>query len=181
MLVNDSYQRQADLAMGAHAEAASANDFDFLFGAWDVHHKRLSSRLQNSADWQTFSGRCNASKILGGQGNFDEHFIDLPGDSYRAATLRCFDPQSKRWAIWWLDSRNPLRLEQPLIGQFYAGIGTFFGDEIFDGRPIRVRFIWSECSPMHARWQQAFSEDGGSTWETNWMMEFRRAQIASSI
>jgi hypothetical protein len=73
-----------------------------------------------------------------------------------------------------LDSRQPHQLDPPVVGGFHNGVGTFFADDQFQGKPIRVRFIWSDITPSSARWQQAFSDDAGATWETNWIMDFKR-------
>jgi hypothetical protein len=89
--------------------------------------------------------------------------------------LRAFDPSTGTWSIWWLDARHPHRLDPPLVGTFAEGVGTFHANDVLNGRPIRVRFIWSDIAENSARWQQAFSEDAGRTWETNWLMDFRRA------
>ena len=151
------------------------HDFDPLFGLWKVRHRRLKARLAGCTEWEEFGGTSTLWPLLGVAGNIDDNVLDAPGGRYRAATLRSFDPATGLWAIWWLDARYPHRLDPPLRGRFENGVGTFFADETFDGRPIRVRFIWSDITGASARWQQAFSEDGGATWETNWTMEFRRA------
>ena len=39
-----------------------------------------------------------------------------------------------------------------------------------------MRFTWSGVEGPTPRWEQAFSTDGGSTWETNWVMDFTRAE-----
>ncbi len=112
--------------------------------------------------------------LLGGAGNLDDNIIEHPNGTYRAVTLRSFDPKSESWAIWWLDGRNPHVLDVPMIGSFAGGVGTFHCNDAFEGRAIRVRFLWSDITERSCRWQQAFSEDGGSTWETNWIMDFTR-------
>jgi hypothetical protein len=61
-----------------------------------------------------------------------------------------------------------------MIGRFENGVGIFFADETFRGQPIKVRFLWSRITPTSARWEQAFSPDGGKSWETNWEMDFTR-------
>ena len=159
------------------AYGAGAHDFDFLAGRWTVLHRRLKRRLARSDDWEAFSGTCESRAILAGQANLDENLLELPDGAYRAATLRAYDPCAGTWAIWWLDARHPHRLDPPVIGGFENGIGSFFSDDRFQGRPIRVRFIWSDITAASARWQQAFSEDRGLTWETNWVMEFARAGV----
>ena len=149
-------------------------DFDFLIGRWDVRHRRLKERLSGCTEWAEFAGATVARKVLGGFGNMDDNTIELPGGPYRAVTLRSFDPSKKQWAIWWLDGRNPWTLDTPVIGQFTDGVGLFYGDDTFNGKPIRVRFIWTVPKPAAPHWEQAFSVDTGATWETNWTMDFSR-------
>jgi len=111
---------------------------------------------------------------LGGLGNIDDNILELPGDPYRAVTMRSFDPKAQQWAIWWLDGRKPHRFDVPMVGSFADGIGTFLADDNFNGKPIKVRFLWSRITLQSCRWEQAFSEDGGHNWETNWVMDFER-------
>ena len=158
---------------------AGANDFDFLFGEWRVHHRRLQRRLQACTEWDEFHGTSRAWPLLDGQGNVDDNVIELPGGAYRAVSLRSFDPASGEWAIWWLDARHPGQIDVPVRGRFVEGVGTFVADDTLDGRPIRVRFVWSRITPRSAQWEQAFSADAGASWETNWVMNFERAVTPS--
>ena len=153
---------------------STANDFDFFHGRWAVHHRRLKERLASCTEWQVFGGTTRVQALLGGAGNVDDNVIELPGGTYRAATLRAFDPATRQWAIWWLDGRHPHTVDTPMIGRFENGVGTFFADDTHHGRPIKVRFLWSRITPTTAHWEQAFSVDGGKTWETNWEMDFTR-------
>jgi hypothetical protein len=148
-------------------------DFDFLMGSWKVGHRYLVKRLADCHDWIEFNGSCEARKIHG-FGNIDENEIELPGDTYRGVSLRTWDPDRGRWSIHWLDSRRPGDLFPPVHGTFDKGIGTFHGDDTFNGRPIRVRYVWSRITGSSARWEQAFSLDEGNSWETNWYMDFTR-------
>src|SRR5437764_620861 len=117
------------------------NDFDFFIGSWRVHHRRLKERLADSREWIEFEGTCVSRKILGGPGNVDDNVLELPEEAYCAVTLRTYDRAKERWTIWWIDSRSPERLDPPVIGRFENGVGTFFGDDTFNGKPIRVRFF----------------------------------------
>jgi len=150
----------------------SCNDFDFLIGNWRVAHRRLRKRLAGCTDWDEFGGTCGVRKVLGGQGNVDDNFIELPGDPYRAVTLRAWDAAARRWTIWWLDGRTPGALDAPMVGSFEGSVGTFLADDTLEGKPIRVRFVWTVPAPGQPRWEQAFSDDRGRTWETNWVMVF---------
>jgi hypothetical protein len=152
-------------------EATGANDFDFLIGSWCVHHRRLKERLADNHEWIEFDGTCAMQKILGGAGNMDDNVLDFPGDAYRAVTLRTYDATKKQWSIWWIDGRNPGHLDPPVVGGFKNGIGTFYANDTFKGKPIRIRFLWTNLT-TEPHWEQAFSDDGGKTWETNWIMEF---------
>ncbi|MEJ6004646.1 DUF1579 domain-containing protein [Paucibacter sp. AS339] len=150
----------------------SAQDFDFFVGTWQVRHRRLKERLKSCQDWEEFMGRCEMRKTLGGLGNVDDNLLELPAGSYRAVTLRSFDPASGQWSIWWLDGRSPGRLDVPVVGSFSEGVGSFYADDELDGRAIRVRFQWTLPAPDQPRWEQAFSVDGGQSWESNWVMDF---------
>lgn len=151
-----------------------ARDFDFLHGEWQVAHRRLSRRLARDDTWVEFGGSVKVWPILGGLGNLDDNVIDLPEGSYRASTLRFFDLATQQWFIYWIDGRHP-KLDPPMIGGFQGNTGLFFGDDVFEGRPIRIRFLWNRIEPNHCCWQQAFSDDQEESWETNWIMDFRRS------
>jgi hypothetical protein len=156
-------------------EETTVNDFDFLIGHWTVRHRRLKERLAGCTAWEEFPGTCHMRPMLAGQANVDDNVLELPSGTYRAVTLRAYDPETQTWSIWWLDSRQPHDLGAPVVGAFADGTGTFFADDVLNGQPIRVRFLWSDITAASARWQQAFSNDGGATWETNWVMVFERA------
>lgn len=148
------------------------NDFDFLIGRWRVSHRRLKERLVGNHEWIEFGGTCAAQKILGGQGNMDDNVLEFPDGAYRAVTVRTFDPKNGQWSIWWIDGRRPGQLDPPVVGGFENGLGTFYGDDSWNGKPVRVRFFWRAAEQPH--WEQAFSADGGQSWETNWTMDFAR-------
>ena len=154
-------------------------DFDFLRGRWQVRHRRLVKRLAACTDWEVFDGQSELWLVMGGAGTVDDNVIDLPSGSYRALTLRNWDAATKNWQIWWLDGRYPAQIGTPMQGRFEDGTGSFYADEDFEGRPIRVRFLWLHTRSATPRWEQAFSTDGGQTWETNWEMDFSRADAAA--
>jgi hypothetical protein len=154
-----------------------ADDFDFLIGDWRVHHRRLKERLAGNHDWIDFEGICASRKILGGLGNVDDNVLNMPDGAYAAVTLRAYDPDKKKWSIWWLDGRTPNKVDPPVIGRFEKGVGTFYGDDTFQGKPIRVRFFWTQVTSGTPHWEQAFSIDRGKTWETNWTMDFTKTVL----
>ena len=152
----------------------AVHDFDFYMGTWRVHHRRLKERLAGSDEWEEFEGTSRAWPILDGAGNVDDNVLELPSGTYRAISLRTFDPETDHWSIWWLDGRTPGRLDPPVVGEFKHGVGTFLAADTFNGRRIIVRFVWSDITDRTCRWEQAFSTDGGTTWEVNWIMESTR-------
>jgi hypothetical protein len=156
------------------APKGAIGDFDFLVGHWRVRHRRLAGRLVGSTNWQEFDGECHMQKVLGGQANIDDNVLNIPSGTYRAVTLRVFDPEQHTWSIFWLDSRFPTTLGTPVVGGFAANRGVFYSDELLDGRPVRTRFFWFVDNSNLCRWEQALSPDGGKTWETNWYMRFER-------
>jgi hypothetical protein len=176
------------------ATSGSAADFDFFMGIWKCRHRYRLRRLADCRDWIEFEGCCAVRKILGGAGNMDEGDINLPGDRHRGMSLRTWDPEQRRWSIHRFDSRRPGYTFPAVTGGFAKGVGIFYGDDTLNGRPIRVRLLWSpqtgcqtgcraSCqtngktdhkSDQSARWEQAFSLDEGNSWETNWTMDFTR-------
>jgi hypothetical protein len=159
------------------ASPAGSHDFDFLIGDWRIHHTLLKDRLTGCHEWFEFDGTSSMRPMMGGWGNVDDNVLNRPGGAYRAMTVRAFDPVSGQWAIWWVDGRNPFGdLDPPVKGRFQDGVGTFYADDTFRGKPVRVRFTWSRITPTSIHWEQAFSPDGGKTWETNWKSDFARVR-----
>lgn len=148
-------------------------DFDFQVGKWRVRHRKLKGRLVGSTEWTEFEGTCTGWTVMDGQGSVEDQYIDDPTGAYRASAFRRCDPVTREWSIWWFDGRSP-SLDPPVVGRFGNGVGEFHAEDVLDARPIRVRFLWSEITSDGARWEQAFSADGGQTWETNWIMTFER-------
>jgi hypothetical protein len=154
---------------------AGLHDFDFLFGHWRVHHRKLKVRLANNHDWIRFDGTLFSQSLMGGYANVDDDVFEAPGGTYRGVAPRSFDAKSKQWSIWWMDSRAPTApMDPPVRGSFRDGVGTFFANDTFNGKPIRVRFTWFGITSTSCHWEQAFSADGGKTWETNWIQDLKR-------
>lgn len=154
---------------------SESSDFDFLLGEWNSRQRRRREWLAGSDEWDEFEATIDARPILDGLGTVEEFRTDYAG-GFVGVTFRFFDPATRQWSIYWADSRRPaLLLEPPVIGSFSGDVGVFECDDTFDGRPIRVRYKWSDVATPTPRWEQAFSDDGGVTWETNWVAEFTRA------
>jgi hypothetical protein len=149
----------------------TARDFDFLMGSWKVHNRRLRKRLAGSDQWDEFEATSVAWPLLDGLGNQDEFRTDYDG-GFIGMSFRFFDPEKKRWSIYWADTRRCGELDPPVFGAFFGDTGVFVGEDTFEGKPILVRYFWSRVTTNTPRWKQAFSEDDGESWETNWVMDF---------
>jgi hypothetical protein len=144
------------------------HDFDFLVGRWTVLHRILKARLAGSVEWETCAGTTELWPTMGGEGNMDDNIIERAARTYRAMSIRAYDRETRQWSIWWIDARNPPASIEPAVrGGFEDGVGTFFAQDTLNGQAITGRFIWSEITSTTAHWRQAFSADGGATWETN--------------
>lgn len=148
-------------------------DFDFLHREWNVRHRKLTTRLAGANDWHEFDGTSSTRPIMAGHGNIEDNFIDDPNGAYRAAALRAFESDTGLWRIWWLDLRSPSEIGAPVVGRFEGEKGEFIADDHWNGRPIKVRFVWLKNAGAGPLWEQSFSSDGGKTWELNWSMQFR--------
>jgi hypothetical protein len=159
------------------SEGDGRRDFDFLFGSWRVHNRRLLRRLEGCTDWEEFETSLSTRPILTGLGNVDTFYTEaLPdGAAWEGFTLRLFDPETRSWRIWWAATSRPGHLDPPVVGGFTDGHGKFYGDDVHEGRPVRVLYEWKDITPTSACWEQAFSPDDGETWETNWVMNVSRA------
>jgi hypothetical protein len=154
--------------------ADAPRDFDFLVGSWSVRHRRLQHRLVGNHTWDSFDGTLVNWPVLGGHGNVGDNVMAFPAGEVRGVGLRAFDPKTKQWLVWWLDSRTASTIDPPVHGNFADGVGTFLSDDSLDGRPIKTRVVWSRITPRSARWEQSCSADGGATWELNWVSDFTR-------
>jgi hypothetical protein len=157
---------------------ATATDFDFLLGSWNVANRMLRRRLAGSDDWEEFAATAVVRPILDGLGNEDVFRTEHDG-GFVGMSFRFFDPEKRRWSIYWADSRRPGELDPPVVGCFEGDLGVFHGEDVHRGRPVLVRFTWSRATTESPRWEQAFSDDGGRTWETNWVMDFAPAEGGS--
>jgi hypothetical protein len=138
---------------------------------------KAEAGLANNHEWIEFEGTLFSQPLMGSYSNVDDLVLNVPGAPYRGVALRSFDPKTHQWSIWWVDSRTPLGpLDPPMRGSFQNGIGTFYGGDTLNGKPVRARFIWSKITRTTCHWEQAYSPDEGRTWETNWVQDIERAQ-----
>ena len=151
------------------------HDFDFEFGAWKAHISRRLKPLTGSTTWVEYDGTSVVRKVWNGRANLGELEVSGSAGRIEGLSLRTYNPQSRQWHISWVNSAEGTT-GPPMIGEFKNGRGEFFNQEILNGRAIFVRFIFSEIATNSFRIEQAFSNDGGKTWEANWIATFSRAK-----
>jgi hypothetical protein len=156
-------------------ETDPVHDFDFLNGTWNAHHRRLKERLSGCTEWDEFDGTATVRPLWGGAAQIDEVTGDGPAGHFEGVTLRLFDPVAHHWSLYWANREHGV-LTVPTIGRFRDGRGEFYDHEVFEGKAVFVRFLWTAITPDSCRWEQAFSQDGGQTWETNWIVDLTRAR-----
>jgi len=164
----------ADAVHKADAAGNSSKDFDFLAGKWNVHFHVLLSRFSAAKKWVEYDGTERFEKLGDTSMGFDEF------DAYCAKlqmrnsgkSLRLYNTKTHQWSLYQLNNEG--MLDQPVVGGFSDRRGEFFGQDSFNDRPIYVRNIWLNLSPTAARWEQSWSEDGGKTWEVNWISDLSR-------
>ncbi len=144
------------------------HDFDFEIGTWKTHLRRLVHPLTNSNNWVEYEGTTVVRRVWNGRANLVELEADGPGGHFEGLNLRLYNPQSHQWSLNFANS-NDGALTQPTVGEFKDGRGEFFDQETLNGRAIFVRFVISDVTPNSCRFEQSFSNDGGKTWEVNWI------------
>jgi hypothetical protein len=144
------------------------HDFDFEIGTWKTHLLRLQHPLTGSTSWVEYEGTTVVRKVWDGRANLVELDVDGPAGRIEALSLRLYNPQSRQWSLNF-SSSNAGTLSPPSIGEFKGGRGEFFDQEPLNGRAILVRFVISVITPDSCRFEQSFSDDGGKTWEVNWI------------
>jgi hypothetical protein len=149
-------------------DTAHQHDFDFNIGTWRTHIKRLMHPLTGSTTWVDYQGTHTVRKVWNGRANIGELEVDGPGGHLEVLSLRLYNPQSHQWSLNFANSGEG-KLGQPGIGEFNDGRGEFYDQETFNGRAILVRSVWSDITPTSSHLEQAFSVDGGKTWEVNWV------------
>lgn len=174
-------QKKSDAPGASHQSGPTRrdgqHDFDFEIGTWKTHLSRLLNPLTGSTAWVEYEGTTVVRKVWNGRANLVELVADGPAGHFEGLSLRLYNPQSRQWSLNFASSHNGT-LTQPAIGEFKNGRGEFYSQEIFNGRAIFVRFVISDITPDSCRFEQAFSADGGKTWEVNWIATDRRVKDA---
>ena len=156
-----------------------AKDFDAHIGTWKTHVKRLVKPLvkplTGSSTWVELNGTSIVRKVWDGRANLVELVAEGPnGAKFQGMSLRLYRPEAEQWSLHFASSHDGL-LNIPTIGAFDSkGRGEFFSQETYNGRAIFVRFVITPVDADTIRFEQAFSDDGGKTWEVNWIATDRR-------
>jgi hypothetical protein len=156
------------------AQEDGQHDFDFEIGAWKTHLSRLDHPLTGSSTWLEYDGTSVVRKVWDGRANLGELEVDGAGGHVEGLTLRLYDRRARQWNITWANGREGVLDRATMFGRFKDGRGEFFGQDFIDGRAIYVRFVFSNITSTSFRFDQAFSPDGGKTWEVNWKATFTR-------
>jgi hypothetical protein len=155
-------------SQGTVVQRNGAHDFDFEIGNWKTHLSRLVHPLTGSKTWVQLDGTSVVRKVWNGRANLVELEIDGPAGHVEGLSLRLYNPQSHQWSLNFSNGDSGI-LSQPTIGEFANGRGEFYDQEALNGRTILVRNVFSDITPDSYRFEQAFSDDGGKTWEVNWI------------
>jgi len=167
------YARQNPAAPAPSTQTVPAgrdgqHDFDFEIGTWKTQLSRLRRPLTGSNTWVKYEGTTVVRKVWDGRANLVELVADGPAGHFEGLSLRLYNPDSRQWSLNFAGA-NSGAMSPPVVGAFKNGRGEFYGQETFSGRAIFVRFVISDITPDSCRFEQAFSDDGGKTWEVNWV------------
>ena len=156
------------------AQRDGSHDFDPLLGSWKYHLKRRLHPLTGSNQWVEFDGTGECRKIFDGA-QIDQGEWNGPTGRIVGLTLRVYNPQSHQWRLYW-DNQKVGVLDPPQVGEFKDGVGEFFAQDTIDGKTILIRFHWTNLNTSTPHFEQSFSNDGGSTWEVNWITDQTRVE-----
>jgi len=149
-------------------ENEGERDFDFQIGRWTTHLRRLVRPLAGSTTWAEYTGTTIARKVWDGRANLVELDVTGPAGRIEGLSLRLYNPESRQWSLHFSNAASGT-MSPPTIGEFEGGRGEFYAQETINGRAVLVRFVITKVSANECRFEQAFSADGGKTWEINWL------------
>ena len=149
--------------------AGLPQDFDFEHGNWRTSLRRRLRPLSGSDTWAEYTGTTLVHPLLSGRANLVELDVSGPEGRIQGLSLRLFEVQRQRWTLNFSNAASGT-LAAPMVGGFGGSPrGLFYSAEDFNGRPILVRFVIESLNADRCRFEQAFSADGGVTWEVNWV------------
>jgi hypothetical protein len=158
---------------GTSSEQPGQRDFERLLGHWNYHLKRRLRPLTGATQWVDFTGGGDCSPLWSGRAQLDTLDLGSPTGHVEGLTLRLFDPKTREWRLYWANSKDGL-IVAPQIGQFKEGHGEFYAQDTYEDKTILVKFDWSALTSTSPHFEQSFSNDGGKTWEVNWVTDQTR-------
>jgi hypothetical protein len=167
----------ATSSQSASVERDGQHDFDPLIGSWKYHLKRRLHPLTGSTTWVELEGTGVCYKIWDGRAELDTIEVDGPTGHIEGLTLRTYNPQSHQRSLYWANSKDG-KVVAPQIGEFKNGRGEFYAQDDLNGKIIFVRFAWTNLDTDTPHFEQSFSNDGGKTWEVNWITDQTRVPDA---
>src|SRR5271168_3096257 len=165
-------------AQQASAALDGQHDFDLLIGSWKYHLKRRLHPLTGSNTWVEYDGTGDCFKVWDGRADMDTIVLDGPAGRLEGLTLRTYNPETHQWSLYWANSKDG-KVVVPQVGQFKNGRGEFYAEDTLNGKSIFVRFVWTDTSTNTPHFEQSFSDDGGKTWEVNWITDQTRVKDES--
>lgn len=163
----------------ASAERDGQHDFDFELGSWKIDLKRRVNPMTGSNTWVEFDGTSVTRKLWDGRAQINQFESDsATGSHIEGLTLRTYNPKTHEWKLYWANSKDG-NVVVPQIGKFKDGVGEFYAMDTLNDKSILVRFIWSKTDTGVPHFEQAFSGDGGKTWEVNWITDQTRVNDTS--
>jgi hypothetical protein len=163
----------ADQTSGASAGRDGRHDFDFNFGVWKTHIKRILNPLSGSTESLELNGTVTVRKVWGGRAQLEEIEADGPGGHWEGLTFFLYDPKARQWSQTFASSADGA-FSDGLIGSFKDGIGELFARDTFNGRSILVRGRWSDITPNSHHFEEDYSDDGGTTWHPAFIANLTR-------
>jgi len=150
------------------AQRGGQRDFEWETGTWTTKVRVRRNPLSGEAPvWVEYQGTSVVKPVSDGRANLVELSVTGPKGKIEGVSLRLYNPAARQWSLNFASYRDGM-LTAPVYGSFDAsGRGLFYGQDMLDGRAILVRFIVTRVSPNEARFDQAYSADGGVTWEDN--------------
>jgi hypothetical protein len=174
MLVSQPSLSQQSPEPSAAPTRDGQRDFDFELGSWKIHLKRLVNPLSGSTKWIEFDGMSVTRKVWDGRAQLEEFETDGAAGHIEGLTLRLYNPKSRQWSLYWANSKDGSMGGPPNVGEFREGVGNFYCMDTFNGKMVLVKYEWSKITPTSAHFEQSYSEDGGKTWEANWITDQTR-------
>jgi hypothetical protein len=169
LLILQPVQETSAQQTAAATQRDGSHDFDFEIGTWKTHLSRLDHPLTGSHTWIQYEGTSVVRKIWNGRANMVELEVDGPTGHVEGLNLHLYNPQSHQWSLNFANAKVGALSMPPTVGEFKNGRGEFYDQEEFNGRMILVRNIWMDITANSCRFEQSFSDDGGKTWELNWI------------